>query len=527
VLASAASAGSISRAKAWPESQRREWTWISVAVITAVGAVLRFHDLGAKSLWLDEVVEAQATHFNSFGALIAWVRFDVDQMPLYPAINWLLRGFGDGDVALRLPSALFGTLGILAAFWLGKRLFGTQIALLAALFTAINPFLVWYSQEARPYSLFVLLTTLQMLFAYRARRDGRILDWGGLAVFSILNIYTHYMALGVTGAAYAYIVFGVLSDWRAHKPIRLQIARGFFSWVLLGLAYLPWIHGLSALLRSGNKGFARYGPGGDLWLAHGLSLMERLGFIGLLLVALVVGLVAIALRAGRSQDGSGLILAWLVLPMAALALKLGSAVFVLDARYVSFVLPALIVVCAVAVTELARFIVKRVTLPRIPAPRQLPAVAVTAVAALLVLQTIPALAAAISQPKDDYRGVAAYVTGVSPSNATVLALGKYPPFVVLGLGHYLKQSGSRVVVVDGERINDEALANMRTSPGEIWGVVFQSTPDELLTAQQSGLQTKVFTGLLLVRPDPGLSAVAQAQMLLAWDGPTLVKNAPH
>jgi hypothetical protein len=247
----------------------------------------------------------------------------------------------------------------------------------------------------------------------------------------------------------------------------------------------------------------------------------------LLLVALVVGLVAIALRAGRSQDGSGLILAWLVLPMAALALRLGSGVFVLDARYVSFVLPALIVVCAVAVTEFARFIVKRVTLPRIPAPRQLPAVAITAVAALLILQTVPALAAAISQPKDDYRGVAAYVTGVSQSNATVLALGKYPPFVVLGLDHYLKQSGSRVVVVDGERINDEALANMRTTPGEIWGVVFQSTPDELLTAQQSGLQTKVFTGLLLVRPDPGLSAVAQAQMLLAWDGPTLVKNAPH
>ena len=42
--------------------------------------------------------------------------------------------------------------------------------------------------------------TLQMAFAYRVGRDRKLFDWGALTLVSILNLYTHYMALAATAA---------------------------------------------------------------------------------------------------------------------------------------------------------------------------------------------------------------------------------------------------------------------------------------------------------------------------------------
>src|SRR5947199_182104 len=78
-----------------------------------------------------------------------------------------------------------------------------RVGLLAALLMAVGPFAVWYSQEARQYAPFMLLTTLQMLFAYRAVTLARAREWLALVACSILNLYTVYLALPVTAAVFA------------------------------------------------------------------------------------------------------------------------------------------------------------------------------------------------------------------------------------------------------------------------------------------------------------------------------------
>jgi uncharacterized membrane protein len=69
-----------------------------------------------------------------------------------------------------------------------------RAALIAAAIVAVNPVLIWFSQDARAYSLVFLLAALSFLFFARARRSGSRRDLGWWAVTSALALWTHYFA---------------------------------------------------------------------------------------------------------------------------------------------------------------------------------------------------------------------------------------------------------------------------------------------------------------------------------------------
>ena len=82
--------------------------------------------------------------------------------PLYYSVlhGWLR--FGDSEAALRIPSMVFGVLTIPLVYALGRTIRDHRLGLVAALLFAISPFQVWYSQEARGYSLVTLGATSAM-----------------------------------------------------------------------------------------------------------------------------------------------------------------------------------------------------------------------------------------------------------------------------------------------------------------------------------------------------------------------------
>ena len=67
-------------------------------------------------------------------------------------------------------SALAGTAAVAVAYLIGVEVAGRRVGLITGALTALNPALIWYSQEARSYELFVLLAGLTGLFFLRARR---------------------------------------------------------------------------------------------------------------------------------------------------------------------------------------------------------------------------------------------------------------------------------------------------------------------------------------------------------------------
>jgi mannosyltransferase len=169
--------------------------WI-VAGLTVLGAVLRFATLGVQAYHHDEIVTASRVLRVGFGHAMDAVGFSESAPPLYYALAWLwTQVAGTSEWGLRSLSALAGVATIPVVYLIGRELRGARAGLLAAALVAVNPMLLWYSQEARAYALLGLFCALSLLFCVRALRDGERRDFTWWGVFSALALATHYFAV--------------------------------------------------------------------------------------------------------------------------------------------------------------------------------------------------------------------------------------------------------------------------------------------------------------------------------------------
>jgi hypothetical protein len=169
--------------------------WI-VAGLTLGAALLRFATLGVQSYHHDEIVTASRILRGSFGHAMDAVGFSESTPPLYYALAWAwTQVTGTGEWGLRSLSAVAGVLTVPVAYMIGAELRGRRAGLWAAALVAVNPMLLWYSQEARAYSLLVFFGALSLLWCVRAARSGRRRDFVWWGVFSGLALATHYFAV--------------------------------------------------------------------------------------------------------------------------------------------------------------------------------------------------------------------------------------------------------------------------------------------------------------------------------------------
>jgi 4-amino-4-deoxy-L-arabinose transferase-like glycosyltransferase len=174
--------------------------WI-VAGLTLAAAALRFATLGVQSYHHDEIVTASRILRDGFWHAMEAVGFSESAPPLYYVLAWLWTQLvGTGEVGLRSLSALAGVATVPIAFLLGAELSSRRAGVVAAGLVAVNPMLLWYSQEARAYSLFVLLTALSLLYFVRALDRGRRRDVVAWGIASALALATHYFAAFPIGA---------------------------------------------------------------------------------------------------------------------------------------------------------------------------------------------------------------------------------------------------------------------------------------------------------------------------------------
>jgi 4-amino-4-deoxy-L-arabinose transferase-like glycosyltransferase len=167
--------------------------WLLIGLIV-LGAALRLATVGSQSLWLDEALSARELHL-SFGAMLSSIGASEVNPPLFFVLAWpFVKVFGPSEAGLRSLSVLAGTALIPIAYLCGRELVSRRAGLLAAAFAAVNPFMIWYSQEAREYMLLGAFCGASFLFFARSWREPsrRNLIWW--AVFSALAVLTHYFA---------------------------------------------------------------------------------------------------------------------------------------------------------------------------------------------------------------------------------------------------------------------------------------------------------------------------------------------
>ena len=214
----------------------REWVaarsgafW-TVAGLSLLATGLRFATLGVQSYHHDEIVTAVRVLHGSFGDAMNAVNYSESAPPLYYALAWAWTQLtGTGEFGLRSLSALAGVATVPVAYLLGAELRDRRAGVVAAALVAVNPMLLWYSQEARGYALFALLTAVSALYFVRALDRGRRADFVGWGVASALALATHYFA--------AFPV-AVEALWLLRRRGRGTLA-GLWVVVLAGLALAP------------------------------------------------------------------------------------------------------------------------------------------------------------------------------------------------------------------------------------------------------------------------------------------------
>ena len=249
---------------------------------------------------------------------------------------------------MRFPYAIAGSLNVLAVYALGRTLGRPRAALVAALLMAISPFSLWYAQDARPYAFLMLFTTLQILFTYRAVQRSGFINWFALVIFSVLNLYTHYLAILVTGASFAFIGFTLaielVSALRA-LPSRLSQVATRVAYAIPAMSatvaafYLPWGSNLDEFLNRQDLGFGRVDVVHVATLNEITALLANYDLTGVVLLALVIGIVAALLAIRSNWKLSALFAAWLILTFAVFWLKIGGGIVSADPRYLSFLFP--------------------------------------------------------------------------------------------------------------------------------------------------------------------------------------------
>jgi mannosyltransferase len=169
---------------------------VSVAALTVVAAALRFATLDRQSFWLDELVTVSLVK-QSFSDMVHAIPQSEATPYLYYVVAWpWTRLFGSGEIGIRSLSALAGTATVIAAYGAGASLLSRRVGLLAAALVTVNPFLVWYSQEARAYAVVTLLVAIGLWLVGKALKGERG-AFAGWALVSSLALATHYFAIFV------------------------------------------------------------------------------------------------------------------------------------------------------------------------------------------------------------------------------------------------------------------------------------------------------------------------------------------
>ncbi len=335
-----------------PSSHPDKKSWSADALlllpVLAIAAGLRLYMLGARSLWIDEGVSVGIARlpWNAFHTVVS--RREGNMALYYLMLRAWVR-FGGSEVWIRGLSVLAGVAAVGGVYFLGRRMFGGNVAFVAAGILALNAYHIRYSQEARSYALLSFAVTVTTFLLLRCAEKPSWRNWMLFAFVSGVTLYLHFFAIIVTAAHGLAILL-----WRRRA---LRIGPLAIGAAVYALMLIPVVANVLNNFQRDQLGWV---PPLSVTYLHAFALV----FTGLggwaLSVLTLVFLVAAIAATGRNwiraepDDKTfslGVIMLWLFFPMAIIiTLSIWKHLFV--PRYLVMSLPALSLAVACGVVLL-------------------------------------------------------------------------------------------------------------------------------------------------------------------------------
>lgn len=145
-----------------------------ILLVLLLGLILRIINLN-QSLWLDEAINIiAAKDYNLFDLLTKYATADFHPFGHF-IIIWIWGRIGNfSEIWMRIPSVIFGVLTIYVVYLIGKKLTSKRFGIVSALLLAVNPLHIYYSQEARMYSLATLAVSISTYFFIKLLNGGKV-----------------------------------------------------------------------------------------------------------------------------------------------------------------------------------------------------------------------------------------------------------------------------------------------------------------------------------------------------------------
>ena len=314
------------------------WSDPRLLALTALGAVLRAFEVGVESLWIDEIITIDIVSTVPTHELFTFVPEYQPHFPTYYVLLDLWTEFvGTHPALVRAPAVVFGILSVPLLVRLGSRLFDRPTGYLAGGLLAVSSFQLAHAQEARMYSLVVLLTVLSTELLVRVLDGaGRRAVLGYVATASALA-YTHPMA-GLAVLAQLLVVAGLYRD-RLLEVLRRRLVVGLL--VAGSVVALP----LSAFV------FETFLSGIELTFTHfsGVAVGETVvAFFGAWSYPAVAASVACAVALFAAVGGRDVRSNWRAALTVALAVVPLAVLIVVSYLVTSFLWPRYAIVAAPA-----------------------------------------------------------------------------------------------------------------------------------------------------------------------------------
>jgi uncharacterized membrane protein len=221
------------RAKVEVPAARPAHVWLVLGGAVIAGALLRFPFLGHQSFWLDETYTVTIAGQHSLAGVWRTVSETESTPPLYYLLTWTWTSLAGStsEAAVRATSATAGLLSVPVSFLALRRLVDERVALGVAWLCATSPLLIWYSLDARAYSLLVLCSMLSVWALANLLERPTARRWTLWALAGAACLWTHYYSVFLLAGEVAVIA------WR--RPERRALLGSALVTVLLALPLLP------------------------------------------------------------------------------------------------------------------------------------------------------------------------------------------------------------------------------------------------------------------------------------------------
>ncbi len=387
--------------------------WLPLFLVIGLALFLRIHRLDFQSLWLDELYTMRmADPANNFAGIYNdSVTNDPLSFVYFALLNLTFKVFAYTGFVARAISVLFGILGVYFIYLLGKELFGKRAGLSAALLLAVNYFHIFYSQDARSYTMFSAATTLSFLYLVRYIKTPGTVNAVKFALAAAWMVLSH--KFGVSALLSQFILFVLSLLYYRSVQLRLVLKHMLIAVLVFAICLLPEYHTFVFIA----QGKSSWIPPANLnSLASVFTEMFGGSFIisSMMILAILLYIIRLYLPlpgAENNEDGPAfvLLLTWILVSFFVPYFKSFSDFPILYSRYLINILPALCLLGAAGIS-----------LSALPALR-IPFLVVFILVSLLEL--FIAHDYYFRRTKSDFRGAALFVHDHNP--------GKYPVYTSL------------------------------------------------------------------------------------------------